>query len=141
MSAPAPDGRLTGPPNVAPTVTGNRSLDEFAGPRPADEAGAADDADAAEEQPATDHVAGTAENGDAPAAPATEAAGDRDDAGSLDRDGDGSDAAAADDPTVDSIASTYAWSPEGAECAACGATVEERWRDGDDLVCPDCKAW
>ena len=41
----------------------------------------------------------------------------------------------------DSAATTYAWTPDGAECAECGATVERRWRDGDELVCSDCKPW
>lgn len=42
---------------------------------------------------------------------------------------------------------TYAWSPEGAVCAACGERVERRWLAGegapdpDALVCPDCKDW
>jgi len=42
---------------------------------------------------------------------------------------------------VDPARSTYDWSPEGAECAACGATVEARWRDEPGLVCADCKEW
>lgn len=37
--------------------------------------------------------------------------------------------------------STFAWSPGGAECAACGSVVERRWRDDDGLVCEDCKEW
>jgi hypothetical protein len=48
---------------------------------------------------------------------------------------------------------TYTSTPDGAECAACGTTVEKRWHAGeggvaDDseldpsaLVCPDCKEW
>ncbi|GAB7014209.1 DUF7573 domain-containing protein [Halolamina salina] len=48
---------------------------------------------------------------------------------------------------------TYTSTPDGAECAACGATVEKRWHAGeggtaenpdlnpDALVCPDCKEW
>jgi len=35
----------------------------------------------------------------------------------------------------------YAWTPDGAECADCGAIVERRFRDGDRLVCADCKTW
>ena len=31
--------------------------------------------------------------------------------------------------------------PEGADCEACGATVGRRWRDGDALVCGECKPW
>lgn len=36
---------------------------------------------------------------------------------------------------------TYQWDPHGGTCEACGGTVEDRWRDGDALVCPSCKAW
>lgn len=36
---------------------------------------------------------------------------------------------------------TYDWTPGGAECAGCGATVKRRWREGDGLVCGDCKEW
>lgn len=42
---------------------------------------------------------------------------------------------------VDPAESTYAWSPSGATCDACGASVERRWRDEGDLVCADCKSW
>ena len=37
--------------------------------------------------------------------------------------------------------STFAWSPDGAPCAACGDRVERRWRDDDRLVCESCKVW
>jgi hypothetical protein len=37
--------------------------------------------------------------------------------------------------------STYDWTPDGADCADCGATVERRWRDDGELVCTDCKTW
>ena len=65
------------------------------------------------------------------------------------RAGDGApDARAADgEPTpvepsgVEPLAPTYARSADGAPCAACGATVEVRWRDEAGLVCADCKAW
>lgn len=38
-------------------------------------------------------------------------------------------------------ASTYEWAPAGAECAACGAVVQRRWRQADELVCEACKEW
>lgn len=38
-------------------------------------------------------------------------------------------------------ASTYAWTPEGRACPACGSVVERRWRDGEELVCVDCVTW
>lgn len=42
---------------------------------------------------------------------------------------------------VEPAAPTYRWSPDGADCEACGATVERRWRDGEGYVCGDCKEW
>ncbi|WP_336360723.1 DUF7573 domain-containing protein [Haladaptatus sp. ZSTT2] len=54
------------------------------------------------------------------------------------------EADAAPEPSANEIApatSTYAWSPEGAACEACGEVVERRWRDGDELVCESCKSW
>jgi len=89
---------------------------------------------------------------------------DGEDEGSLDQVGDSSDEPAEDAPSgpmvesgvdertdsdgvateiedVQPVASTYAWSPEGGPCAACGEHVEERWREGEELVCVDCKAW
>ena len=61
---------------------------------------------------------------------------------------DDAEAEATETPTF-----TYTSTPDGAECAACGATVEKRWHAGeggaaespdldpDALVCPDCKEW
>lgn len=45
-----------------------------------------------------------------------------------------------DDAVVPTV-TTYAWTPAGATCEACGATTERRWRNGDELVCSDCKEW
>lgn len=45
------------------------------------------------------------------------------------------------EPAVAPIESTYDWTPDGAPCAACGTTVEERWRAPDGLVCIECKVW
>lgn len=42
---------------------------------------------------------------------------------------------------IEPIESTYDWSPGGAPCASCGASVEERWRSEKGLVCPECKVW
>ncbi|KPN30056.1 hypothetical protein SY89_00778 [Halolamina pelagica] len=63
----------------------------------------------------------------------------------------------ADDPDAESAPETptftYTSTPDGAACAACGASVEQRWRAGeggaaeapdlapDALVCSDCKEW
>ena len=50
------------------------------------------------------------------------------------------EAEALDTPVVPAR-STYEWSPTGADCADCGARIERRWRDGDELVCDACKPW
>ena len=42
---------------------------------------------------------------------------------------------------VEPAVSTYDWTPTGADCEACGAAVERRWRADGRLVCADCKAW
>jgi hypothetical protein len=46
---------------------------------------------------------------------------------------------------VEPAVSTFTWSPEGGECADCGASAERRWRSagqrGGELVCADCKEW
>ncbi|WP_411714840.1 hypothetical protein [Natronomonas sp.] len=49
------------------------------------------------------------------------------------------DAAAAD--SVEPAVSTHEWTPTGAECDACGAVVERRWRDDGERVCESCKVW
>jgi len=47
----------------------------------------------------------------------------------------------ANDPEPEPTPSAYGWTPDGANCADCGATVERRWRDDGQFVCPDCKDW
>jgi hypothetical protein len=42
---------------------------------------------------------------------------------------------------VEPARSTYAWSPDGATCAECGESVEERWESEAGLVCVECKEW
>lgn len=103
----------------------NRSLDEFLGGEASDEpAGNSDGPDTGQavEEPAE----------------ATDSSVDERGAGEP---ADGEPAADAAPETVDPMAETFAWSPDGGECAACGGTVDERWRDGDALVCGECKAW
>lgn len=51
------------------------------------------------------------------------------------------DTASEPDPGPDPTHSTYGWTPGGAACADCGATVRRRWRDDGRFVCADCKAW
>ncbi|MGM0604765.1 MAG: DUF7573 domain-containing protein [Halobacteriota archaeon] len=43
--------------------------------------------------------------------------------------------------SIEPITGTYRWSPDGQACAACGATVDRRWREGDAFVCAACKEW
>lgn len=96
-------------------MSGNRSLDEFGAPEDVEEPTAADDASA---------DPGSAEPEPAPA--------------------NGSDLPTAvedDDASPDPPDSTYVWRSEGGPCASCGERVEERWRDGDALVCGACKEW
>ncbi|RXK47328.1 DUF7573 domain-containing protein [Halorientalis pallida] len=93
------------------------SLDEFVG--------ASDDSDA-------DASDGTAESGQG-------VTGDE-----AETDGTGADPGedpATDTDAVDTATSTYAWSGADAVCAVCDESVARRWRDGDDLVCADCKEW
>ncbi|MFB6300372.1 MAG: hypothetical protein ABEH65_08945 [Halobacteriales archaeon] len=46
-----------------------------------------------------------------------------------------------DHATVSPASATYTWDPSGSPCARCGQTAEARWRDGEELVCGDCKEW
>lgn len=45
------------------------------------------------------------------------------------------------DAAVEPAVSTYRFAPDGRACADCGGSVTRLWRDGDALVCPDCKQW
>ena len=57
-------------------------------------------------------------------------------------DGDAGTERPADGDTGDAdggAAVTYEWTPGGAACGVCGASVEARWRDGEAFVCADCK--
>ena len=148
---------LTVRPPVDPAVSGNRSLDEFAEagsgtdeqaggseatPDASPDAGAPPAADETSDAPASVGSAAEA-GGPAPDAEAgTAEAPDvvHDDA-TTDDDAAAEDDASPDDVAIDPPASTYVWYPEGAPCEACGTAVEERWRDGDDLVCAGCKEW
>lgn len=78
-------------------------------------------------------------------APTDGADGDGSDVDSLEGDPAGNRAGDAEplDPTV-------RWTPEGATCAECGATVEHLWKTGDEngteagelgFVCGECKRW
>jgi hypothetical protein len=42
---------------------------------------------------------------------------------------------------IDPAAITYAYSPDGATCEACGIVVERRWSQGDSMVCSSCMEW
>lgn len=56
-------------------------------------------------------------------------------------DGDTSDESDTEPDGPTGAVSTTAFTPEGADCESCGASVRRRWRDDDALVCADCKAW
>lgn len=130
-------------------MTGNRSLDEFVG-RAASESADVEDPDP-EPETSSDAAASTPESTDADGpieAEESAAADESTEADGLDgadgpEDVDGPDRAddAGASDAVEAMAETVAWSPDGGECTACGGSVEERWRDGDEMVCGDCKAW
>lgn len=84
-----------------------------------------------------DESEGAGQSGDAPPGPTSEAAVAQSDAVTErpeippEPSGEGAE------PAV----STYEFAPGGAACAACGESVEKRWRDDAGLVCPGCKEW
>ncbi|MEY7850128.1 hypothetical protein AB7C87_13120 [Natrarchaeobius sp. A-rgal3] len=49
-----------------------------------------------------------------------------------------SDGSESDDESPTSL-STYAWGPH--VCRQCDAESTRVWRDGEGVVCPDCKEW
>ena len=53
----------------------------------------------------------------------------------------GGEEPAVDPAEVAPAEATFDHSPDGAACAACGATVTRRWRDDPGYVCEDCKEW
>lgn len=56
-------------------------------------------------------------------------------------DGGGATSGTASDDDRPPATVTCEWTPGGAACEACGATVERRWDDGGDRVCAECKEW
>ena len=129
------------------------SLDEFLGDDGAADGAAGADGGAPDADPEPPASASDPEP-DAPTDGATDGPGDADESStdapeeSAEPAGGGGTGASEDPawPSLDADAvaparSTYAWSPAGADCAACGATVERRWRDETGLVCADCKTW
>lgn len=111
-------------------MSGDRSLDEFAG---GDE----------ESEPESESVASAADEG-------AEAS-----AGEATAGGRAADDSTADDPTTDDdtgtavvngaavepATPTMRHTPGGAPCENCGERVERRWHDDGAFVCADCKAW
>lgn len=112
---------------VRPCVSRDHSLDDFA------DAGGEPDGD---EGDGTDADPDSGESSDR-GSPAGSTTPDAPEGSS------GTDAGGRDGETsgVDPAEPTYAWSSDGGACAACGATVEVRWRQDGDYVCPDCKEW
>jgi hypothetical protein len=70
----------------------------------------------------------------------SESEGDLAETGETGDDGD-IDAANTDTDTVEPATPTYRFSPDGAACDVCEATVEKRWHDDGRFVCADCKEW
>lgn len=48
--------------------------------------------------------------------------------------------AAPDESATEPAVPTATWNPDGA-CERCGATAPRRWREGDALVCAECRDW
>jgi len=112
----------------------DRSLDEFLGgeqPPENDGSEAMESGDSGEDEGDVD----TGDEGDV----------DTGDEGDVDT-GDEGDVDTGDESGVESVGPaavevTMAVTREGADCAACGATVERRWQGESGLVCGDCKEW
>ena len=116
------------------------SLDDFIGGADEDEAGEPElrdevEGDEAEpdDQTAEESTHDESDGGDPAESEAAEA-----ESGS---EPDSESATEPDPDPVEPAVSTYDWTPTGADCEACGAAVERRWRDDGRLVCADCKAW
>ena len=61
--------------------------------------------------------------------------GDRSDADTAPESGEQSETDA------EPVTATATWTADGADCDRCGEPISRRWRDGDALVCADCKDW
>ena len=118
-------------------MTENRSLDDFFAAADAEDGDATGDSDSAD--------SGVGESDPAASAAADESASAASTAGDEPPEESPSeplpDESAPADSTSDKPTATYRWSPSGRDCPACGETVERQWRDGDEFVCADCKAW
>ncbi|MFA1609411.1 DUF7573 domain-containing protein [Halobellus rubicundus] len=126
----------------------DRSLDEFVG-------GGSDGAET--DSDGDDHDAGVDVDADSDSDPDVDESADSDpgidtDAESnsvpdvdadIESDADSDESGHPDPQDVEPAAATYRWEPDGAECPACGATVERLWsgEDGKGQVCADCKDW
>jgi hypothetical protein len=128
-------------------VSEDASLDDYAGLARDGDGGAADETPDRETTGGsrTHDENGRARDGDPAGEGPTEA-------GSTEGDG------VADEGTVAPAVPVYRFSPAGAACGACSATVRARWHDGEPgesgevdgsgeaseggaLVCGECKAW
>ena len=88
-----------------------------------------------------DEFVGASDDSDGDASDEAAADADSDGAGVGDEETEPAEESAADSDSIDPAAATYAWSRAGAVCAVCDDSVARRWRDGDELVCADCKEW
>jgi hypothetical protein len=113
----------------------DRSLDEFLGEASGEDAGS--------DGEAVEHPEG-ANGPEEPSPDGTDGDADPDtgrDTEPEDTDEGEGGAALPPDAEVPAVEMTMAFAPEGAECTACGATVERRWQGDGRLVCGDCKEW
>lgn len=126
----------------------DRSLDDFLDAGSDGAEASADDADVDVNDADADPGDSDTDANDAAAAPADATDESADVAAEAVNDAAAAETGATDAPetpaepdAVEPAASTYVRLPDGGACAACGETVERRWRGEQGLVCPDCKAW
>lgn len=149
-SSPAGTGSDLPPDAEGPLVPDDASLDDFLPAEDDEPTDSAEDASADDPEAVAEPDDGPTDEGEDQRADGSEAHDSESGDGSADPAAESSEestdpaADATDLPDADEVApavSTYAWAPDGAECGGCGAVVERRWRDGDELVCSDCKEW
>lgn len=124
-------------PRVAARVPEDATLDEFL-PDADERQGDADERSGDGEDGGDEHGGDAAEAGVGEGA--NEAASVRADDGAaegVDAETAGEGEAAGPEPAV----STHRFHPDGRACADCGGDATRLWRDGDALVCADCKQW
>jgi hypothetical protein len=123
-------------------VSRDRSLDEFLG----DESGTDENSDADETAGENSETAPTEDSGETARAEDSEETARAEDSEETAPEAAPEATPAGEDSTPAPAPVTYDWSPGGRTCAACGASVQRRWRAGERdeegrLVCVECKSW